>query len=71
MIPELALEACHLNCKDGGNLYVASVMTGNIDIMIGGLLLSTTLRERSRTTGRLGGNGAVFDPVKDSRLCQR
>ncbi|KAH9147612.1 hypothetical protein AeRB84_008827 [Aphanomyces euteiches] len=40
MLPLLALDACHFKSKDKGTLYVASLMTGNFDIIIVGMAIS-------------------------------
>lgn len=40
MLPVLALDACHLMTKSKGTLYVASLHTGNFDILTAGLAIS-------------------------------
>ena len=39
-LPILALDACHLKAKDKGTLYVASVITGNFDVLIAGTAIA-------------------------------
>lgn len=42
VLPVIALDACHLKTRDKGILYVASLITGNFDVMIAGMAISNT-----------------------------
>lgn len=39
-LPVVALDACHLKTKYKGILYVASIITGNFDVLIAGMAIS-------------------------------
>jgi hypothetical protein len=45
-LPVLALDACHLKTKEKGTIYVASVITGNFDILIAGFGIANRKRWR-------------------------
>ncbi|KAH9131722.1 hypothetical protein LEN26_007644 [Aphanomyces euteiches] len=48
MLPVLALDACHLKTKDKGTLYVASMLTGNFDVLIVGMAISNASERENK-----------------------